>query len=264
MSEFNSASCGGLPNISDTFAVGSLWTIDYALQLASVGYNAAYLHTRERGISYNIVAPPEDSNGPWATGANYYALLVTAEALQSSNGSVVVDLNVGESMTDLSSTVGGYAVYEALDSTVQQVVLLNFASSGTATFSLPPNTFSSSEGNNVTVKYLTASSADEKINISWGAQTLAGVGNGEFIGNTAAWGAPNKELDCTDGCLVDVPAPAVAVVFANNPSLRVATIPTGTAPAPAPKQTQNTGVTPQLYATNRIYTLLVATLVGLI
>lgn len=54
MSEFNSASCGGIPGISDTFAVGALWSIDYALQLASVGYTAAYIHTREQ-VSRAIV-----------------------------------------------------------------------------------------------------------------------------------------------------------------------------------------------------------------
>src|SRR6266567_1759006 len=107
MSEFNSASCGGIPSISDTFAVGSLWTIDYALQMASVGYSAAYLHTRERGVSYNVFSPPGGPNGspgPWTTNPPFYGLLVTAEALRSTNGSIVVDLDIGGSKENVNAT----------------------------------------------------------------------------------------------------------------------------------------------------------------
>lgn len=216
MSEFNSASCGGIPKISDTFAVGSLWTIDYALQMASVGYSAAYLHTRERGITYNLFAPPVGPlDGTWVTNPPYYALVATAEALQTTGGgSIVVDLNIAKSQTDLSATVAGYAVYESAGSQVEQFVLFNYAntSNSLATFALPSTAFASN-GKNVTVKYLSAKSLGEQVDISWGGETLAGVGNGVLNKTSASWATPNKALDCTNGCSVDVPPTSLAVVF---------------------------------------------------
>ncbi|KAG6895418.1 hypothetical protein C0992_001380 [Termitomyces sp. T32_za158] len=229
MSEFNSASCGGVPTISDTFAVGALWTIDYALQMAAVGYSAAYLHTRERGISYNLFTPPDGPNsnpGDWVTNPPYYALIATAEALQAADGvgNIVVDLDIAKSKTDTKATVAGYAVYDSKGSSVEQFVLFNYAnvsnfpdtSTATATFSLPANAFAATRRTGVTVKYLSASGLAEKYNIAWGGQSLVGVGNGILQDNNATWVIPNQQLDCTDGCSVSVPAAAMAVVFAGE------------------------------------------------
>ncbi|KAJ3713573.1 glycoside hydrolase family 79 protein [Lentinula raphanica] len=190
MSEFNSASCGGIPGISDTFAVGSLWSIDYALQLASVGYSAAYIHTREQGISYNLVTPPnisEIDTGSWTTDPPFYALVVTAEILNSSNGSMVVDLNVS---TDANATIGGYAVYDAANSTASRLVLFNY---GSESLNI---TLTKTRSQSVLVKYLSASSLTEKYNIAWGEET--------FLGTTD---------DCASGCNITVPGPTLAVVF---------------------------------------------------
>ncbi|KAF8165534.1 glycoside hydrolase family 79 protein [Crassisporium funariophilum] len=225
MSEFNSASCGGIPGISDTFAVGSLWTLDYALQLASVGYSAAYLHTRERGITYNLFAPPEGPNGnpgPWVTNPPFYALLVVAEALRSKNGSIVADLNIKGSMNNINATVGGYAVYDAASSIVQQLVLFNYANvsssaNSSETFVIPANVFSSTASKTVTIKYLMAQDMQEKSNIAWGGQTFANVGDGKLILANATWAPPNKQVDCSNGCSISVPAPGAAVVFAGGP-----------------------------------------------
>ena len=97
LGEFNSASCGGIPGVSDTFAA-TLWAMDYALQLASVGYSGAFIHTRERGVSYNLFDPPPngDESAGWTTGSTYYALLPVAEALSSSskNGSYIKDMEI--------------------------------------------------------------------------------------------------------------------------------------------------------------------------
>ncbi|KAG6903473.1 hypothetical protein C0995_005496 [Termitomyces sp. Mi166 len=229
MSEFNSASCGGVPTISDTFAVGTLWTVDYALQMAAVGYSAAYLHTRERGISYNLFAPPEGPNGntgDWITNPPYYALIATAEALQTTDGvgSVVVDLNIANSKTDKRATVAGYAIYDSKGSTVEQFVLFNYAnvsnfpdsSDVAATFALPAGAFSTTKKTGITVKFLSASGLAEKYNIAWGGQSLVAVGNGIFQDNNATWAIPNQQLDCTNGCSVNVPAAAMAVVFAGG------------------------------------------------
>ena len=69
MDEFNSASCGGIPE-SGMFGI-ALWSADYALQLAAVGYSGAYLHTRERGVTYNLFDPPDaPAGGPgWRGGS---------------------------------------------------------------------------------------------------------------------------------------------------------------------------------------------------
>ena len=224
MSEFNSASCGGVPDVSDTFAVGSLWTVDYALQMASIGYSAAYIHTREQGVTYNIFSPPNGPNGEpgsWTTHPPYYGLLVTAEALGSENGSIVTDLNVQQSMTDLGASVSGYAVYDAGDSTVQQLVLFNYANvssshNSSAIFAVPADVFN--EKKTVTVKYLQAQDLQETTNIAWGGQTFVNVGDGKPVSTNASWAPVNAEVDCSKGCLINVPGPGLAVIFANVPS----------------------------------------------
>ena len=133
MDEFSTASCGGIPDISDTFGA-TIWTVDYALQMASVGYSAAYLHTRERGVTYNLFDPP---NGPagalgdWTTNPSFYAYFPLAEALQATNGSKVVDLNIQNSVTDKTATVAGYAIYDVVSSNVNRIVLFNFENSKT-------------------------------------------------------------------------------------------------------------------------------------
>ncbi|KDR83954.1 hypothetical protein GALMADRAFT_54326 [Galerina marginata CBS 339.88] len=236
LSEFNSASCGGIPTISDTFAVGSLWTIDYALQLASVGYSAAYIHTRERGISYNIFSPPDGPNGApgsWTTNPPFYSLLVTAEALRSQNGSIVADLDISGSKQNVNATVSGYAVYDAVNSTVEQLVFFNFANvsssaGSSASFAVPANAFSANKRNALTVKYLVGESMQEKNNIGWGGETFADVGDGKLVATNATWAPANTQVDCTNGCTITVPAPGMAVVFA------------GTAPKNKPSGTTGT------------------------
>lgn len=245
LSEFNSASCGGIEGISDTFAVGSLWTIDYALQLASVGYTAAYVHTRESGISYNIFAPPATPSGAWTTNPPFYALMVVAEALQSKSGnSTVVDLNIGGSINNTNVAYSGYAVYDASDKTVQQLVFFNFAnvsaSSGqNQTFKIPSSTFPSSTSKNVVVKYLVGNSMLDNVNIGWGGQTYAGVGNAKMVSISQPWAPANIQVDCSGGCSINVPAPGVAVVFA------------GSVPANQPSSTGSTALTSQPSSTQR-------------
>ncbi|KAG6821564.1 hypothetical protein H0H93_000073 [Arthromyces matolae] len=229
MSEFNSASCGGIPTVSDTFAVGTLWTLDYSLQMAAAGYSAAYVHTRERGISYNLFTPPDAPNGSpgdWVTNPPYYAVVASAEALQTTDGTggVVVDLNISNSITDKTATVAGYAVYDSNGANVEQFVLFNYANvsnfatadAATATFALPASAFTNNKKTGITVKFLSAASLTEKYNIAWGGQSLVNVGDGVLQNVTASWAVPNQELDCTNGCSVNVPAAAMAVVFAGG------------------------------------------------
>ncbi|KAF8204822.1 glycoside hydrolase family 79 protein [Pholiota molesta] len=206
MSEFNSASCGGIPIIRRI--------------------QRGLYHTRERGITYNLFTPPIGPNGgpgPWTTNPTFYSLLVTAEALHSTKGAIVVDLNVEGSKSTANAAVSGYAIYDASDSAIHQLVLFNYANttsstSATASFTIPANTFPSNTSNAVTVKYLSGDSLSEVENIAWGGQTYAGVGDGNLIAANASWAPPNSQIDCTNGCTINVPSPGMAVVFGGGMS----------------------------------------------
>ncbi|TFY75759.1 hypothetical protein EWM64_g8253 [Hericium alpestre] len=222
MDEFNSASCGGIPGTSDTFGA-ALWTADYSLQMASVGYAAAYIHTREPGVSYNLFSPPPANNtaGGWTTGAPYYGMLPVSYALRG-NGSKIVDLDISSSTTNKNATSAGYAVYDANSSHVNTVVLFNFADTKAQTqgYNLG-NVFPA--GYSVTVKYLVAPAINEVFNIAWGGQTLNGVGDGKLVNATwqsngvSAQDFVDKQVDCSNGCTINVPGPGLAVVSAVSP-----------------------------------------------
>ncbi|KAI9069257.1 glycoside hydrolase family 79 protein [Trametes sanguinea] len=216
MDEFNSASCGGVDGISNTFAA-SLWTTDYALQMAVVGYAGAYLHTRERGVTYNMFDPPDavaGGAGAWTTNPSFYGMLPVAEALSSANGSRVVDLNVQNSMSDKSATVAGYAIYDGKADTVHSLVIFNFANASGATvdYSIDAK-FVPSSSSSITIRYLTAPSVSEKTNIAWGGKTYAGVGDANPVDATFSSSVPDKTMSCSGGCTIQVPGPGLAVVF---------------------------------------------------
>lgn len=218
MSEFNSASCGGIANISDTFAVGSLWTVDYALQMASIGYSAAYIHTREKGIFYNPIDPPNRtvSGDTWTTNSPFYAVLAMPEILQANNGSIVVDLNLEGSMTG-NSTVAGYAIYDAGSLSASKLVLFNYDSSSVE-FSL-----ANSVSGQPSIKYLASSDTNEKRNIAWGGQSFVGVSDGKPVNVTRdtsgfSWLPLSGNLDCTGNCTIEVPGPSLAVVYLSDSS----------------------------------------------
>ncbi|KAI0700786.1 glycoside hydrolase family 79 protein [Cytidiella melzeri] len=218
MDEFNSASCGGIPE-SNMFGM-ALWTADYALQMASVGYSAAYLHTRERGVLYNLFDPPAVAGGAWTTNPNFYAMLAVNEALQSAggSGSRVVDLNVGGSVTDYSAVQAGYAVYDAKKEGVSSVVLFNYANASmqSTDFVLPASLFSAAGSGEAAVRYMTAGTATETTQLTWGNLTYAGVGDGTAVTAPATLNAEwtsDKTVSCSGGCTVQVPGPGMAVVF---------------------------------------------------
>ncbi|KAJ7151560.1 hypothetical protein C8R46DRAFT_487773 [Mycena filopes] len=216
-SEFNSASCGGVP-FSPSFAVGSLWSVDYALQMATVGYSQAYLHTREAGISYNLLAPPAGppgSAGSWTTNAPYYALLVVAEALRTDHGAYVADLDLGSSKTNAQALSSAYAVYNAGNNTVSRLVIFNYANSSQE-FQVPASVFSSS--GTALVKFLSAATPQEVTNIAWGGETWGpGVSDGKTT-LSPSWATPNVQLTgcTTSGCTFTAPGPSLAMVFLDN------------------------------------------------
>ncbi|HTT68612.1 MAG TPA: hypothetical protein VMF70_11325 [Gemmatimonadales bacterium] len=70
MAETNSASCGGMPGVSNAFA-SALWGLDYAFSLADDGFVGVAFHTSYRpggGSSYNPVDTygRRDSTGAWS------------------------------------------------------------------------------------------------------------------------------------------------------------------------------------------------------
>ncbi|KAH8106024.1 hypothetical protein BXZ70DRAFT_917827 [Cristinia sonorae] len=216
MDEFNSASCGGIPGISDTFAA-TLWGADYGLQLAAVGYSAAYLHTREVGVTYNLFDPPPTvaaGSGPWTTNPSFYTYLPVSEALQGNNGSKVVDLNIQNSATDKSQSVAGYGIYDASSNSIHHLVLFNFdnATTGPVEFTLPSELFTSTDSN-VAVRFLTAPHVNEKHDIAWGNLTWSGVGDGKPVTASGSWVQNDQTIACAQGCTVSVPGPALAVVY---------------------------------------------------
>lgn len=167
-----------------------------------------YIHTRESNITYDLFHPQSEDDyldSDWVTGAIYYAELVVAEALSGS--SIVVDLNLDNSMTSPSSSVAGYAIYDGSDHSKDKLVLFNYAyptSSGqntTQDFVIPAKTASS-----VAVRYLLAENVTEQSAITWAGQTVDG--NGDLTGTQAL-----ATTDCTNGCTISVPGPGLAVIW---------------------------------------------------
>ncbi|GJE84970.1 glycoside hydrolase family 79 protein [Phanerochaete sordida] len=237
MDEFNSASCGGVPE-SNTFGVG-LWTADYALQMASVGYSGAYLHTREPGVTYNIFDPPHSfpaGPGAWTTNTNFYAMLAVTEALQNANGSRVVDLNVDSSLSDYSAVHAGYALYDQASGGVHALALFNYAnaSAQSTDFALGEAFFAhASDASAVLVRYMSAPTATETANVTWGNFTYAGAGDGMPVAANTQW--TDRTYACGGGCTVQVPGPGMAVVFVSGaPTTVNATNSTGTSSSSGP------------------------------
>ena len=147
-------------------------------------------------------------------------MLVLAELL-SNESSVIVDLNVGGSITDVNATTVGYGVYDGPDRSRGKFVFINFdyprvdengesesPSETSQTFNIPGGLASS-----VSVRYLLAPNITEQTNISWAGQ-LVEV-NGELVPDA---GQVTDVLPCTDGCTVDVPGPGLAVVWLDGDS----------------------------------------------
>ncbi|EJF62805.1 hypothetical protein BD309DRAFT_1015125 [Dichomitus squalens] len=274
MDEFNSISCGGTDGISNVFGV-SLWTTDYALQMAAVGYAGAYLHTRERGVTYNLFDPPAGpagNAGAWTTNAPYYGMLPVYEALESSSGSRVVDLNVKNGMYDATQVHAAYAIYDGADSTVRSLVVINYknASGTTSDYAIDPS-FIPATNSSITIRTLAAPSVAERTNIAWGGQTWAGVGDGNPVPATFAGSVPDKTIACAGGCTIQVPGPGLAVIFVgNNPANSAnATSNNGahssSTGASSPTHTTNsgTGRTASGIATVGLFSILVAFLIHL-
>ncbi|TFL06927.1 hypothetical protein BDV98DRAFT_519354 [Pterulicium gracile] len=238
LTEYNTAACGGT-NLSDTFTA-TLWALDVGLQAAALNYSAAYMHTRELGVRYNLFDPPtaETSYLPnWRTGSPYYSGLVMSEVF-SPDGSIVVDVSNSthlQASSNSSSSLpsfrldetAAYAIYDKGGSARGKMVLINYSGGGPSkepvTFRIPSSTSDSSRA--FAYRLLVAPSATsrtpestdgnfgEESEITWAGQFVGS--NGELVG-----GQVTQEIaPCTGGsgeeCVVEieVPSPGAVVVL---------------------------------------------------
>jgi hypothetical protein len=236
MSEFNTASCGGIPGISDTFA-SALWTMDYTLQMAvdgatgqNGGFHAIYLHTRELNVSYSLFLPWPGTE-KWKARPQYYTHVAMRAALtpypvpssgvSDGNGSWVVEVGLG----DECDSQAAYAIYD-LDqsslprSTPARLVLINYAENGT-TFDIqspPPSVAQSWQ--DMSVIYLSGPSLNFSFdnspsvqgNVTWGGRTLVN-GSWVFVDSNQSWVGYNQTMACQSGCQVTLPSSGVAVAY---------------------------------------------------
>jgi hypothetical protein len=234
LTEYNTAACGGT-NISDTFTA-TLWALDAGLQAAATNYSAAYLHTREHGVRYNLFDPPTPETsylGNWRTGSPYYSGLVLSEIF-SSAGSIVVDLSNSTKVESANSSLSGfrtdetavYGIYDKGGSKQGKLVLINYSGGGkdkeSVTFKIPSSSSSSSRA--FAYRVLSAPSAtsrtpnstDSELGsespITWAGQFVGE--NGELVGDQVT----NEIEPCSGGgdCIVEVQVPspgAVLVLF---------------------------------------------------
>ncbi|KAG9026611.1 hypothetical protein FRB95_008665 [Tulasnella sp. JGI-2019a] len=217
MMETNTASCGGFPGVSNSFA-SALWGVDYGMQMAYGNFSHALYHSGGQDSYYNPFTPPPGNMKKyykWTTGPIFYANLVVAEALGKSGNAQVIDL----ALDGNNPNRAGYAVYE--NGVASRAVLVNYVTEagrgytaqiaiGGQKTGLPSVTPAS-----VRVKYLLAgsNSVSENYNITWSGQTMGGLnqGGGRLTGTPDV---QTIQCDAQTGlCSIPVPAPSVALVF---------------------------------------------------
>jgi len=181
----------------------SLWAIDSGLQFASSNMSAAYLHTREYQVLYNLFDPPtpDTSVQPgWRTGSPYYAALFLAETFMP-DGNIVLDLDLDNSTLNPESTVAGYGLYDPSSTALQRLVLINYDRSQTQIFIISANVTSS-----IGVRVLNAPTVEEQVDIRWAGQIVGP--NGDLQGTQTT-----QYMNCAQGCDVHVPGPGAALVL---------------------------------------------------
>ncbi|KXN82401.1 hypothetical protein AN958_02606 [Leucoagaricus sp. SymC.cos] len=214
MFETNTASCGGFPGISNSYAA-ALWAMDYGFQMAYSNFSNALLHFGGQNVYYNpFTAPPTNQSTfhQWTVGPIYYSVLVLAEAFGKSNTSQIVDLTgaIGSEFTP------AYAIYE--NGQLSKAALFNFVddqqgTQGTADLNVTLSVAGAGVPQSVKVKYLEAKSVSSTQNITWAGQTLGNKFevDGRFKGDLNVVDIP---CDTTNNaCTIPVKSPGFALVF---------------------------------------------------
>ncbi|KAG6907146.1 hypothetical protein DXG01_010321 [Tephrocybe rancida] len=200
MFETNSATCGGLPGISDSFGAG-LWALDYGLSMAASNFSHALLHIGGQNVYYN-----------WTVGAIFYSVIISAEVFGKSNVSQIVDISNSGVFTP------SYGIYD--NGALSKVALFNFmddpshAHDTTATVTVnggqvPPR---------IWVKYFLADSVSVKTNLTWAGQTY---GNKFEVDGRPKGDLNITTIACDQGanqCHVPLKAPSFALVFLTDPT----------------------------------------------
>ncbi|KAG6857115.1 hypothetical protein H0H87_009242 [Tephrocybe sp. NHM501043] len=214
MFETNSATCGGLPGISDSFGAG-LWALDYGLSMAASNFSHALLHIGGQNVYYNpFTAPPtnQSSFNQWTVGAIYYSVIIVAEVFGKSNVSQIVDTsNNGDYMPS-------YAIYD--NGALSKVALFNFIDDKTGAHDVSA-TVTVNGGQvppQVWVKYFLADSVSVKTNLTWAGQTY---GNKFQVDGRPKGDLNITTIQCDQGanqCHVPLKAPSFALVFLTDPN----------------------------------------------
>ncbi|EIW76865.1 glycoside hydrolase family 79 protein [Coniophora puteana RWD-64-598 SS2] len=234
--EFNSVSCSGRDNVSNTFGQ-AMWLLDTTLYAASINVSRVYVHQggplalqsstqlNHGGLSlYNLWYPIENQNGPIQVFPAYSAYLFVAEAIGHSTSLQIANIFPGRQANGSSITTadgdpsaGQVVVYGFWDETSSyglnypsKLALLNMQIyNQTDTGARPNVTFDIlaylPDANQViTAKRLTAPGADVKAaNVTtWAGQNFAsGYGEGQYVDETLSGGK------------IDVEASSAVLVF---------------------------------------------------
>ncbi|KAF9236722.1 glycoside hydrolase family 79 protein [Melanogaster broomeanus] len=214
--EFNSVSCSGKDNVSNTFGQ-AMWLLDTTLYAASINVSRVYVHQGAPFAShsstppnhgepfYNLWYPVDNYNGPIQVFPSYSAYLFVSELIGGSKSLRTANIFPGRQANGSSVTtadgdpsagqVSVYGYWEELSADYPaKLAILNLEIyNSTATYPRPNVTvdfsaFLSTPGGMVTVKRLTAPGADIKYGnlTTWAGQNFAsgvaegGVGGGNY------------------------------------------------------------------------------------
>ncbi|KAG6901045.1 hypothetical protein C0995_001586 [Termitomyces sp. Mi166 len=213
MFETNSATCGGLPGISDSFGA-ALWALDYGLTMAASNFSHALLHVGGQNVYYNpFTAPPtnQSSFNQWTIGAVFYSVLIVSEVFGKSNVSQIIDISNSGIYTP------SYVIYD--NGALSKVALFNFiddksgAHDVTATVTVDGGQVPSQ----VWVKYFLADSVSVRTNLMWAGQTF---GNKFQVDGRLKGDLNITTIPCDQSanqCHVPLKAPSFALVFLTDP-----------------------------------------------
>ncbi|KAG9308430.1 glycoside hydrolase family 79 protein [Chiua virens] len=211
--EFNSVSCSGRDNVSNTFGQ-AMWLLDTTLYAASINISRVYVHQggplalqsttqlNHGGLSfYNLWYPVDNTNGPIQVFPAYSAYVFVSDLIGDSMSLQTVNIFPGRQVNGSSITTadgdpsaGQFSIYGYWDHSnadyPAKLAILNLEIyNSTATYSRPNVTvdfsaYLSYPGQVVTARTMTAPGTDIKdANMTtWAGQTFTtGVAEGELL-----------------------------------------------------------------------------------
>ncbi|KAG1821171.1 uncharacterized protein BJ212DRAFT_1575402 [Suillus subaureus] len=201
--EFNSVSCGGRANVSNTFGQ-AMWLLDTTLYAASINVSRLYVHQGGPPAHYNLWYPVDSKNGPIQVFPSYSAYLFVAEAIGYSRSLRLSNIFPGRQANGSSITTAGgdpsagqISVYGFWDETSvgsydypTKIALLNLElynqtdSYPRPNIAIDVSAYLRKKTQEVIVKRLTAPGADvlSAELTTWAGQTFAsGVAEGNIV-----------------------------------------------------------------------------------